>query len=612
MLFSNLVFFALALLVYVTYIPNDNGGGFTSFLFSFLSLTLGWYLFTWFAFRRYKRKFEQRPFDAFQVMPLLNALEMRFIISVLLLYLYLVYGTGFKNIIWRISFLRDSPFLDLVCGITPFFFLLIILWYNSFILFRVATHVTITRKKYLMSHIRLNAPILLPVFIISLLQDLLRFIPFDKSLWSSESFSLFDFLWFLPFLIGLMIFYPFFLRLIWSSHPMPKGERLKKLEEFCQKSGLTIAGIFIWTSFPGRVITAGITGIIGKLRYLFITPELLDILDDEEMESVIAHEAGHVKKRHMVYYALLFLGFPLFFSLISTLISLGLYGFADYLNPALSILTNDPTILSFSGLVFFALLIILYFRLFFGVLSRNFERQADLFVFEAIGHPLHLISSLEKISRVGGHVKDQPNWHHFSIGQRIKFLADCVEDRHQIERHDKKVNRIKRSLIAFAGVVTLFLVVANLPSIKNSIELNLLEKQVRRIMAKNPRQVKIPIALADIFFAKKEYRRAEQMYQLIIQHNPEDKTALNNLAWLYATAEDPGFRDKKRALLLAQKAASATKEPHILDTLAEAYFINGHKDEALKTIEAAIALNPADPPYYLKQKRKFLGKEQNP
>ena len=605
MLFSNLIFFVLALLIYSTYTPQDPGD-LRYFLFSFFLLTIGWYLATWFTFRHHKRRMEKRPFEVFRVMPLLNALEARFIISALFLYFYLVYATGFKNIIEGFSFIRYSSFLDIVIGIAPFFLLLMILWVNSFILFRTSPSVSLTRKKYLTSHLRLNVPILLPVFLFSLFQDILRLIPFTKNLGTPESFSFLDLVWFLPFMILLMIFYPFFLRLIWSTHPIPQGERRKKLEAFCRKAGLKVSEIVIWTSFPGLIITAGITGFIARLRYLFITPELLDLLNDEEMEAVIVHEAGHVKNRHMVYYGLLFLGFPLFFSLIA----ITAYGFVDYINPQIAKFTRDPFMLSLTGLAFPALVIILYFRLFFGVLSRNFERQADLFVFEVVGHPFNLISSLEKISRVGGRVKDHPNWHHFSIGQRIKFLVDCVEDRRCRDLHEKKVRRIKRTLIAFVCVSLLVVGAISLPPIKNTIELKFLENQVQRIMAKNPHQVEIPLALADIFFARKNYRRAESMYQLIIQHNPDNATALNNLAWLYATADDVSMRDNKKALALSQKAASLIREPHILDTLAEAYFINGDTEEALKTIEEAIALKPADIEYYYKQKQKFLSKSR--
>jgi tetratricopeptide (TPR) repeat protein len=130
-------------------------------------------------------------------------------------------------------------------------------------------------------------------------------------------------------------------------------------------------------------------------------------------------------------------------------------------------------------------------------------------------------------------------------------------------------------------------------------------------MTKNPHQVELPIAVADILYARKQYRHAEHLYQLIIQNNPDNATALNNLAWLYATADDLFLRDNKKALTLAQKAASLTREPHILDTLAEAYFINGNTEEALKAIGEAIALRPADLEYYYKQKQKFLGKKES-
>ena len=164
MSYTNLVFFALSLLIYLTYIPHDEGN-IKVFSISFTILVLGYSALTWFAYSNLRRKIEKRSHPIVQITPIANALEKKFILLALFLYFYLIYNSGFKNIIWRISFLKESPFLDLALGIFPFLLFLTILWTNSFVLFQASLEAKIKRKTYLFSQIRLNALILLPVFL---------------------------------------------------------------------------------------------------------------------------------------------------------------------------------------------------------------------------------------------------------------------------------------------------------------------------------------------------------------------------------------------------------------------------------------------------------------
>ena len=88
--------------------------------------------------------------------------------------------------------------------------------------------------------------------------------------------------------------------------------------------------------------------------------------------------------------------------------------------------------------------------------------------------------------------------------------------------------------------------------------------------------------------------------------DPDQAEALNNLAWLLVTAPDEELRDKKRSLVLAKKAVLLERSSVFLDTLAEAYYVNGFMPEAVKTIEEAIAVATENRGYYEKQLEKFL------
>ncbi len=87
---------------------------------------------------------------------------------------------------------------------------------------------------------------------------------------------------------------------------------------------------------------------------------------------------------------------------------------------------------------------------------------------------------------------------------------------------------------------------------------------------------------------------------------------LNNVAWVIVTGPtpEPGLLDV--ALQLAERAVAETgrEDPNILDTLAEAYFVAGQREEAVAIIDEAIYLAPGVA-YFREQRRRFTG-ERDP
>src|SRR5271165_6617056 len=85
-------------------------------------------------------------------------------------------------------------------------------------------------------------------------------------------------------------------------------------------------------------------------------------------------------------------------------------------------------------------------------------------------------------------------------------------------------------------------------------------------------------------------------YQMAVEHEDAGSDPFNNLAWLYATASDPRLRNPSLALRYALKAVELTdaKDAGVLDTLAEAYYVNGDYENAIQTEKKALALEPKD------------------
>ena len=111
--------------------------------------------------------------------------------------------------------------------------------------------------------------------------------------------------------------------------------------------------------------------------------------------------------------------------------------------------------------------------------------------------------------------------------------------------------------------------------------------------------------LGDFYYHSDALGKAQQAYERAHAIEPADAELLNNLAWLYATAKDPMIADPQRALDLARTAAGLKASPHILDTLAESYYVNGRYTEAIQAAQQALAEASENTDYYQSQLDKF-------
>lgn len=85
---------------------------------------------------------------------------------------------------------------------------------------------------------------------------------------------------------------------------------------------------------------------------------------------------------------------------------------------------------------------------------------------------------------------------------------------------------------------------------------------------------------------------AVEQYRKCLDLRPSWLEAANNLAWLYATSDDPAARSAAKAVEIAEEINRKTelKEAEYLDTLAAAYAENKQFGRAINFIEQAIAI----------------------
>jgi Zn-dependent protease with chaperone function len=366
------------------------------------------------------------------------------------------------------------------------------------------------------------------------------------------------------------------------------------------------ANILYWPIFGGRMITAGVMGLVKKFRYILVTGAFIRFLEPDEIDAVIAHEVGHIKKNHLLFYLVFFVGYMLVSYATFDLLIYGvlyaepLYGFIGRIG------LNQTTLTSSIFSIVIIVIFLVYFRFIFGYFMRNFERQADTYVYTLFDSAKPLISTLEKIALTSGQPPDRPNWHHFSITKRIDYLKKCETDKSWIGRHDWK---IKKSMAVYlTGIILIGVVGYQLNYSETGRQLNqhFFETVIKRELEKTPDNADLYSILGDIYYSRQNYAQTIEAYEQSIMLEPHNPKALNNLAWLLATCEDQDFRRPRRALGLAQKAAALEKAPHILDTLAESYYVNGEFEAAVAAAMRALDLATGDRSYYQKQLKKFM------
>ncbi|MBA4177486.1 MAG: PEP-CTERM system TPR-repeat protein PrsT [Leptothrix sp. (in: Bacteria)] len=106
----------------------------------------------------------------------------------------------------------------------------------------------------------------------------------------------------------------------------------------------------------------------------------------------------------------------------------------------------------------------------------------------------------------------------------------------------------------------------------------------------NPKDAAFLYYLGDLALAQKKLDEAEARYRAVLEVQPENALAMNNVAWLLASQRKPG------AVALAEKAdALLPNRAPILDTLALALEADNQLPKAVEAQKRAVALAPKDP-----------------
>lgn len=514
-----------------------------------------------------------------------------------------VYVCDSKYYLSLLSFGNSTPALVNISGLLLFVLFLAIMWRSGQRNYELIFGRKQSKVAFILSNIKVNLPIVLPWVILSLFYDGVALLPLP-GLQEVVASEWGDLLFFGVFLLFVLIFFPPLVRRLWGCKKLPDGYLKRNLDVFCAKQNFS-ADYYLWPLFEGRMLTAGVMGILPGLRYILLTPALIETMSRAELEAIMAHEIGHVKKYHMLLYVFLIAGFSLLVGMLaepSIYLLLSLHSLNKLI--AVSGISVEMA-LTLVGAVPLFIFMLVYFRFIFGYFIRNFERQADLFSLETIGNGEAMVSAFEKISILSGDIRDQRNWHHFGIGERIDCIEHAEREPGQIKRHNRKV---RYSLFVYAAMLLFTVVVVRqIPTemLAQRYQENFAEAVLLQKVKKEPNQAIWQRLIGDLMLTRKMEEKALAAYQKAYSLEPVNPEIMNNFAWLLLTSENLNLRDPLKALTLARGAATLQPKGYILDTLATAYWANGLVDEAVRTEKQAALADVGQERFYMTRIAEF-------
>jgi len=601
--FANFIYLIIALLIYTTYYPPDqpNFELMDAALLA-LFLILIFAVFTRIQFRKIEKRIGHESY--IQVDNRFSSALNRHAILAIGFFTCSIYGLNLTMFTAHLPFVSHFPTIEALICLCLFLLYMVIVWICAWFPYDKLYRNNISLRAYVSSQISFSIPVVLPWLLISGSSDILQALPFElpKKLLATATGQV---LFFLFFLIAVALTGPAMIQKFWRCRPLEPGPVRLRIENLCRRAGFTFANIVYWPVLGGRMITAGVMGLIRPFRYLMITEALLEFLSPEEVDAVVAHEIGHVRKKHLQFYLFFFAGYMLIsytlfdVILIAILYVPQLYPLMEQVQGRQS--TATSALFSIGAICSF----LIYFRYIFGYFMRNFERQADAFVFTLFSSSLPLITTLQKIAITSGQPANKPNWHHYSILERIGFLRKCEADHSWISQHDRKIRRSIAVYLVGILMIGALGYALNWGDAGKKLNAHLFEQVLLREIEKNPDNPVAYNVLGDTYVLARNLEKAKQAYEKTILLQPDNFSALNNLAWILATSEDEAFRDPPRAVLLAARAAELKPSSQILDTFAECLYRNGQFAEAIYIGEKALLSATGDRSYFEKQLEKF-------
>ncbi len=275
---------------------------------------------------------------------------------------------------------------------------------------------------------------LLPMFIYLMTIDALYWLPYSaKGFIVEHPYILIGLI--LPVIISAYILAPLLMQFLWKTEPLaPNSELKRRLGQLTTQSGAKHKDIMVWQTGSLSIANAAVAGTFPWNRHVFLTDALLEHFTDAEIETVVAHELGHIRYKHIQTYML----FSLFYLL-------------SY--PFFYVFVEEPLVIHFGASQILPTLcsltfLITYFVLIFRYLSRRCEHQADLYAVRLTEKPEAFKTALMKLAVLNSTPESIRRLFeifntHPSINRRITFINQWIAGTSGIQRYKNYLIEVK-------------------------------------------------------------------------------------------------------------------------------------------------------------------------
>jgi len=245
--------------------------------------------------------------------------------------------------------------------------------------------------------------------------------------------NVFGALWWLPFAIIMFLLSVVLARIVpiiilpifYKVTPLDNVTLAERIKKLATDAGIKVENVFKFNmSKNTKKANAAFTGL-GKSKRILLGDTLLDNFTEEEVETVIAHELGHYKHKHIIKNIVIGTASSFLTLFLIALLyekTLWLFGFNSILQiAALPIIALWGTII---GIVQTPLT---------NIISRRFEYQADEYAIAVTKKTEAFITTLEKLTEQNlGDKEPHPfvEWYfysHPSIKKRIAAIRNFCE-----------------------------------------------------------------------------------------------------------------------------------------------------------------------------------------
>ncbi len=208
--------------------------------------------------------------------------------------------------------------------------------------------------------------------------------------------------------------------------PLPEGELKERISQYVAAAGLVFKGIFVMDGSKRSSKANAFFAGFGRNRRIALFDTLLEQHAIPELVAVLAHEIGHLKKRHVIQGIIIGMAHAgvVFFLMSLFLNNRGLFD-AFYMKH----------VSVYGSLLFFALLyesLSFILAIALNAFFRKHEREADSYAAQTVDNPEDMVSALKKLAVKNlSNLKPHPfyvflHYSHPPLLQRIALIKETA------------------------------------------------------------------------------------------------------------------------------------------------------------------------------------------